>query len=125
METRTYSISVNLPTIDDFINHFPHYGNFARKEGRFLFERIISPDSFNNATVITKTLELPAVTGIAEICYQLVLDNGTIEWSNFVKQFIGAVVCELMEANGYKKTGIKKSIPHKKFTKGEFYQLGN
>ena len=40
---------------------------------------------------------------------------------DFDKQFIGAVVCSLMEANGYEKTGKKRSIPHNAFTKGEVY----
>jgi hypothetical protein len=122
METKQFSLSVNLPTVDEFEERFPQYGNYARNEANFLFARIVSPDSFVFAKVATQ-LGLPAVSGIADICYKLVIENRTIEWRGFTKQFIGAVVCKLMEDNGYKKTGIKKSIPHPEFTKGEFYKL--
>lgn len=39
----------------------------------------------------------------------------------FEKQAIGALVRILMEANGFKKTGIKRAIAHREFTKGEVY----
>lgn len=122
METRPFTLLVNLPTVDEFEERFPQYGNYARNEANFLFERIVSPESFIYAKVATQ-LELPAVAGIADDCYKLVIENGTIEWRGFTKQFIGAVVCKLMEDNGFKKTEIKKSVPHPMFTKGEFYQL--
>ncbi len=121
METRSLTIFVNIPTVDEFGERFPQYRNYARNEANFLFEQIASPESFIYAKVATQ-LELPAVAGIADVCYKLVIENGTIEWRDFTKQFIGAVVCKLMEDNGFKKTAIKKSVPHHEFTKGEFYQ---
>jgi len=123
METEIYTISVNLPTLEEFGKRFPQYGRYARNDGRFIFERIVSPESFISARVATLDLELPAVAGIADICYQLVKDQRTIEWRGFIKQFIGAVVCKLMEDNGFVKTGRKKSVPHSNFTKGEVYTL--
>lgn len=123
METKDFTLTVNLPTLEEFGERFPQYGNYATNEGRFLFEKIVSPDSFNNARVVTLNLNLPAVAGIAETCYQSVLEHGTLEWRGFVKQFIGAVVCKLMEDNGFEKTGVKKSVPHPQFTKAEVYQL--
>jgi len=122
METKQFTLLVNLPTVDEFRERFPTYGNYASNEGSLLFKKIVSPESFIFAKVATQ-LQLPAVSGIAENCYKLVIENGTIEWRDYTKQFIGAVVCKLMEDNGYKKTGTKKSVSHPKFTKGEFYQL--
>lgn len=122
METKQYCLSVNLPTVDEFEERFPQYGNYARNEANFLFRGIVSPESFVNTKVATQS-GLPAVAGIANDCYKLVIKNGTLEWRGFTKQFIGAVVCKLMEDNGFKKTGIKKSIPHPEFTKGEYYKL--
>jgi hypothetical protein len=122
MKTETFTLSVNLPSVEEFAERFPQYGDYARHDGNFLFERIVTPDCYNNARVTTLELKLPAVAGIAEICYQTVLEHATIDWRGFVKQFIGAVVCKLMEDNGFEKTGIKKSVPHPKFTKGEFYK---
>lgn len=45
--------------------------------------------------------------------------------TTYTKQFIGAVVCCLMENNGYRKTGRKKSINHPDFIKGEIYSREN
>ncbi len=122
MPKKAYSLEVNLPSIDDFAKRYHQYGNFARGEGKFLFDRIVSPECFNNARVVTVELGLPAVAGIAKICYDLVEQRPDIEWTGFIKQYIGAVVCTLMEFNGFKKTGTKKSVPHPKFTKGEYYR---
>jgi hypothetical protein len=122
MKTDTYSLSVNLPSVEEFGERFPQYGDFAKHEGNFLFRRIVTPECYNNARIATLVFKLPAVAGVAEICYQSVLEYKTIEWRGFLKQFIGAVVCKLMEDNGFEKTGIKKSVPHVKFTKGEFYR---
>lgn len=68
-------------------------------------------------------LEMPAVAGIARSCYQQIQVQKEVSFSNFTKQFMGALVCTLMEANGFRKTGRKKAIPHPMFTKGEFYVL--
>jgi len=43
METEIFTISVNLPTPEEFGKRFPQYGKYASNEGRFLFERIVSP----------------------------------------------------------------------------------
>jgi hypothetical protein len=123
MKTTTFTLSVNLPSVEEFAERFPQYGGYAKDKGKFLFKRIVTSDCYNNARVATLVFKLPAVAGIAEICYQTVSEDATIEWSGFVKQFIGAVVCKLMEDNGFEKTDTKKSVPHPKFTKGEFYKL--
>ncbi|MEA3327609.1 MAG: hypothetical protein U9R53_09965 [Chloroflexota bacterium] len=125
METEIFTISVNLPTHEEFGERFPQYGKYASNEGRFLFERIVSPECFISARAATLDLQLPALAGIADICYQLVKDQGTLEWRGFIKQFIGAVVCKLMEDNGFEKTGRKRSVPHSNFTKGEVYRLAD
>lgn len=122
MKTTEISFLVHLPSVDDFAERFPQYGNFARDEGMFLYEEIVTPEGYNNASVATLVFEFPAVAGVANLCYEAVLEENTIEWRGFVKQFIGAVVCSLMEANGFEKTGIKKSVRHPQFTKGEFYR---
>ena len=124
MKTKEFTIPVNIPSIDEFAERFPQYGNFAKNEGNILFKRITTPDCYINARVVTLELKLPAVAGIAKICYQTVVEQTTLEWRGFIKQFTGAVVCKLMEDNGFRKTGLKKSVPHPKFTRGEVYELG-
>ena len=64
----------------------------------------------------------PSVLAVAEKCKSAVEGQSKIHFNNFTKQFIGSAICALMEANGYEKTGIKKSVPHKLFTTGEFYK---
>jgi hypothetical protein len=85
----------------------------------------MSHGCYNRARVATTDLDLPAVAGVAKLCYRTVIEQNSLEWNGFLKQFIGAVVCTLMEANGFEKTGTKRAIPHREFTKGEFYRLVN
>lgn len=125
MQVQSFELPVNLPSVDEFAAHYKQYGRFARGDGQFLFTLLVSPASYVRARVATADLNLPAVAGIAEMCYQAVQVQTSVEWSGFVKQFIGAIVCCLMEANGFQKTGTKKAIPHHAFTKGEMYRQGN
>lgn len=125
METQLFELQVNIPSVEDFAIRFRQYGNFARNEGGFLFDRLMTSACFNRARVATVDFDLPAVAGVAKLCYQTVAEQNSVEWNGFLKQFIGAVVCALMEANGFEKTGTKKAIPHHAFTKGEFYRIAN
>jgi hypothetical protein len=125
MPTKDLQYTVNLPTIDEFGERFPQYKRYAMNEGRFLYELIISPESFIHAKTITLILELPALTAIADACWKAVASKGSSDNWDFQKQFIGAVVCKLMEDNGFEKKGQKKSVPIDHFTKGEVYRLKN
>jgi hypothetical protein len=122
MESKTVTISANFPSTDDFAMRYPQYGPFAKGDGYFIFETIMTPINFLSAKVCTE-LGFPAVAGVAESCFKAVENQDTLEWGGYLKQFIGAVVCTLMEANTYEKTGKKKSVPHHAFTKGEVYKL--
>ncbi len=122
MRTQSFEFQVNIPSVEDFAIRFRQYGNFARNEGQFLFDLLMTPTCFNSGRVATIDFDLPAVAGVAKLCFRTVEEQNTVEWNGFLKQFIGAVVCTLMEANGFEKTGTKKAIPHKGFTKGEFYR---
>jgi hypothetical protein len=114
-----FSFSASIPSLEDFGKRFPQYKPYAVGEGETLFKLLMRPESLNSAIEATK-LGLPAVTGIAEVSIQEVKRIGR-KLTPFDKQFIGGVVCSLMEANGYQKTGTKKAISHKAFSKGEFY----
>ena len=122
MDTQTIEFRVNIPSVDEFAGQYPQYGTLARNDFRFLFELLMSPDAYIRARVATLDLELPAVAGIAEICYQAVQGQQGTEWNSLLKQFVGAVMCSLMLANGFEKTATKRAIPHHGFTKGEFYR---
>jgi hypothetical protein len=119
MTTIVFSFSASIPSVEEFGTRFPQYKPYALGEGETLFKLLMRPESLNSAIEATK-LGLPAVAGVAEISVQEVKRVGR-SLSAFDKQFIGGVVCCLMEANGYQKTGTKRAIPHKDFSKGEFY----
>ncbi len=122
MNTEKVEFTVNLPSAEEFAKQYRAYSSLVHNDFQFVFELLMSPDSFVRARVATLDLGLPAVSGIAEIVYQAVQAHGTIEWNSTLKQFIGATICSLMTANGFEKTGQKKAIPHHAFTKGEFYR---
>ena len=122
MKSKKITIAVNLPSTEDFAKGYPQYGPFAKGIGCFIFETIMTPQNFLSAKVCSE-LGFPAVAGVAESCLKAVEKQNVIELDGFLKQFIGAVVCTLMEANSYRKTGKKKAVPHHVFTKGEVYEL--
>jgi hypothetical protein len=119
MTSSKFSFSASIPSLDEFGTRFPQYKPFAAGEGKTLFSLLMRPESLNSAVEATK-MGLPAVTGIAEIAVQEITRIGRTP-TRFDKQFIGGVVCSLMEANAYQKTGTKKAISHKAFSKGELY----
>lgn len=121
MNKQIYKLEVFIPSLEDFSNKYPQYRNFAQLTGKDIFLKIMTPNSFINGMVST-TIGLPAVTGIAEfISEDISRFQGTPNF-NYSKQYIGALMCSLMEANHYCKTGSKKSIQHRLFTRGEVYR---
>ena len=109
-----------VPSVEDFGERFHQYKNYANGEGRAVFNLLTSPESLIYAIVATE-IGLPAVAGIAEKSVQEIIKQDK-KLTNFDKQFIGAVVCVLIEMNGYQKSGTKRAVPHKLFTKAEFYE---
>lgn len=116
-----FEVTVVIPTLDEFQRRFRQYARHAREDGAFLFELLTRPASLLKASFATDDLELPAVAGVAADCATEAAGRG-IDLNGYARQFIGAVVCVVMEANGYVKTGKKRSIPHRSFTKGEVYR---
>jgi hypothetical protein len=123
MRSETLCLSANIPSLEEFAARFPQYGHFAREGGRFLFDVVMSPASYDYARAATLVFDLPAVAGVAKACTEAFSQQTAVEWRDFIKQYIGALVCSLMEANGFVKTGEKRAIPYPGFTKGEVYRL--
>jgi hypothetical protein len=122
MKNQTISYTINLPETDDLLARYPRYTKLVTGEGQFLFELIMQPEMFLQCSILAD-FGLPSVLGVAEACRVAIdEDAGAISMDSFTKQFIGAAVCVLMEANGYQKTGTKKSVPHPSFSIGEFYK---
>ena len=120
MRSQTYNLQVNVPTVEEFGAKYKQYGPLARGPANFLFELLVSPESFVRASIATE-LGHPAIDGIAEMAFQAVDEKDDILWNDNLKRFCGAVICCLMEANGYAKSGERKNVRNKAFKKGEFY----
>ena len=88
-----------------------------------MFDVVMSPTCYDYARAATLVFDLPAVAGVAKACTEAFSQQDKVEWRDFIKQYVGALVCALMEANGFEKTGEKRAIPYPGFTKGEVYRL--
>jgi hypothetical protein len=111
-------VSVRIPSVDEFAARYPQYGRRAQISGEVFFSVVMTPMAFLKTSFATDDVGLPGVAGIAQECF--LASGGDLIPTD--KQYIGALVCALMEANGYCKTGKKRAIPHKAFTKGEVYR---
>ena len=120
MEDKTFEMIVTLPSVDDFLKKYTRFSTFISGEGNALFDIITKPEVFLESKILSD-YGYPSVLAVAKKSQELIkLKN--MKADNFTKQFIGSVICVLMESNGYKKTGIKKSVPHDFFTTGEYYE---
>lgn len=120
MKTKTYSKVIRIPELKEFAVAYPQFAGVARGEGKFLFNIVMKPETFIQAMILTE-YGMPAVTSVADVCYNEAKKRRGFKFTGRVKQFIGAMIASLMIANGYDKTGRKKSIIHRAYTRGEFY----
>ena len=120
MKTKTYSKVIHIPELKEFSAKYPQFAGLASGEGKFLFDIVMKPETFIQAMILTE-YDMPAVTSVAELCFNEAKKRRTFKFTGRVKQFIGAMVASLMAANGYLRTGRKKSIIHRAYTRGEFY----
>lgn len=118
MRTETIRFDVQLPSPSDFVQRFPHYTAVQGPE-RGLFDLIVTPQNFVRAATVTDLLGLPAVSGVADEVASSYRNRG--DWG-FVKQLAGAIICRLMEANGYDKSGSKRAVSRSGWSRGEVYK---
>lgn len=120
MKTRTYSKEIHIPELKDFEAVYPQFAGIARGGGKFLFDIVMKPETYIQAMILTD-YGMPAVTSVAEVCFYEAKKIKGFKFTGRVKQYIGAMIALLMANNGYQKTGKKKSITHRAYTRGEFY----
>lgn len=120
MQTVTFQQPVQLPQVEDFLVKYPRFSALAAGAGNRIFNQIMQPEVFINARAAAD-FGLPSVLAVAEMCKMASEEPGAPQLDSFTKQFVGAAICSLMEANGYKKTDNKRSVPHPSFTVGEVY----
>ena len=121
MKKEGVEMSVMLVSIKEFLEKYPRFRTLMNNGGEELFNIIVKKEVFIDVSILTK-YGYPSVLGVAEECQMIIEKSNQLKADGLTKQFIGAVVCVLMEANGYKKTGVKKSVPHSFFSVGEFYE---
>lgn len=120
MKTGNYSKAIKIPELKEFAKTYPQFASLANGEGKFLFDIVMKPETFIQAMVLTE-YGMPAVTSVAELCFNEAKKKKGFTFNSRMKQFIGAMIASLMLANNYNKTGRKKSIIHRAYTRGEFY----
>jgi hypothetical protein len=120
MKTGNYLKEINIPELNEFAKTYPQFAGLAKGDGKFLFDIVMKPETFIQAMVLTD-YGMPAVTSVAELCFNEAKKRKNFKLNNRMKQFIGAMIASLMMANHYNKTGRKKSIIHRAYTRGEFY----
>ncbi len=120
MKKKTYSKEIFIPELKGICSDIPAIRRAGNGEGKFLFDIVMKSETFIQAMILTE-YGMPAVTSVAELCYNEARKKKGFQFTGRVKQFIGAMIASLMSVNGYKKTGRKKSIIHRAYTRGEFY----
>ncbi len=113
----TYFAFVKLPSLAEFAARFPQFGPKAANEGAKYFELVMRAESFIDASALTRCLHVPAIAAIAD--QATALAGGEISGPD--KQLLGALMCTLMEHNGFVKTGKKGSVPRQGWNRGEIY----
>ncbi len=128
MKQEAFTLAYHRPDKEDFVAHFSHHSKLVEEDGALLWEELTKPEAYLRALVATRDLELPAVAGIAKLAKSVVVQQyGPIEqldkkfWDR-MKQYIGCVMYSVMVANGYKKSGRKRSVPEEFFNKAELYE---
>lgn len=107
MKTGNYSIEIKIPEIKEFAKKYPQFAGLAKSEGKFLFDIVMKPETFIQAMILTE-YGMPAVTSVAELCFNEAKKRNGFNFNSRMKQFVGAMIASLMIANGYAKTGRKK-----------------
>jgi hypothetical protein len=121
METVDFIQPVQVPSVEDFLADYPRFTALATGPARPLFTALFQPHNVIRAQVVAE-LGYPSVLAVADQCQRYARDVGDIHLDNFTKQAVGAAMCTLMEANGFKKTKKKRSVPHEAFVTGEVYE---
>ena len=94
MKSSKFSLTVNLPDIEDFLRSYSRYTALVNGDGKPIFEAIVQPEVFIRAAVMSD-IALPAVLSVAENCRLLAEQDNDILLNPFTKQFIGSVVCSI------------------------------
>jgi hypothetical protein len=124
MKAEKYIQTVQVPELIDFKDRFHRYAPYSQSVGSSLFAAVMTPEGFVAAEHAT-FLNRPAVAGVVRIVNHLLPPDGKDR--DYAKQYVGALVCCLMEANDYEKVQTKgkdkkAAVGIPGFTVGQVYQ---
>jgi hypothetical protein len=117
----------NLDIEKDFkAKYTAHIKRFDSVEGKLLLAIITDPIMVLSMMIVSDELKLPAVSIIAGVCHDALKAIGK-ELDDNTKRFIGALVCSVLEANGYQKKVRdnrydKRAVSHPAFTIAQVYE---
>ena len=122
MHTVEYGYTVQLPSVEDFARQYRSFAALAEGSERWVFDLIVTPENFLFCAAVTEDGS-PAVRAVAAKAAKAFADRSA-SLDDRQRQFIGALVCTLMETNGYEKTGKKARVGVEPFSRGEVYRRG-
>lgn len=124
MRTVQFVKDVRIPDGHEFAAKYNKYTTLQNSQlGNDIYAAMTESDSVI-AMMIASNLKLTAVDAIAEKVSQVVKRHGKdLKKEASVKQFIGALACSIMEANGYTIDRQQQNVKHPNFTVAKTYRI--
>lgn len=121
MNSENFSLVVRIPSLNEFRELHPNLAAMASGEGHPFFIEIMTARSFVACASVTELLHLPAVAGVAARLDAVAIERGK-PMTNQEKQFVGNVVADIMEANGYERSEKSGRVGVTPFNRGKIYR---
>lgn len=117
MRTGTTQCIFKVPSRNEWVVAHPQKASSSTARALAIFDFLSKPGLILQAVLATEAFEMPPITGVA-----LALNHEFPNLSIHERQTIGSILCLIMELNGYSRTGRKRSIGFKPWSKGELYR---
>jgi hypothetical protein len=115
-----FNKEINILSKNDFLEERPQFkATLDSQIGTKLFDFTIQKEIIMDLIYFSKLTNSPAVEGVVNSLKAI----GINSLENREKQFFGALVCEILEVNGFEKTGKKSTVKSGIFTTGEVYRV--
>jgi restriction endonuclease Mrr len=110
--------TINILSQDEFIIKRPQFKATLESEiGQKLFDLATNSQTVLELIYFSKLTSSPAVQAVVE----KLKSNNINSLENREKQFFGALVCDILENNGFVKSGKKSTVKGGMFSTGEVY----
>ena len=112
--------AITIPSLREFAKRNPHLRRYiASREGRWLFRLLMNQIALHGAEEAT-TRSLPALAGVAERIVHGAI-RSEINCTRHMRTCAGALICALLEANGYEISGGRRHVYHPLFVRAQMY----